>query len=96
MSNYLPSAHAAIEGNPQQYIWRIIVTFQFSIRLLFAAVFFNQYFSYTVRWNVLYKALVFLNTAFLIVEIFSSMIVSYVSSVENDSKLAEHTRPTSL
>ncbi|XP_025088697.1 post-GPI attachment to proteins factor 2-like isoform X2 [Pomacea canaliculata] len=83
--NFLPSISSAIGGfAPQRYVWRICVSIHCTQRFMVGVAYYNFHTSvYPGATNKKYKALAALNSLLHLVEIFSLVCLSMISSTEN-------------
>ncbi|XP_064608160.1 post-GPI attachment to proteins factor 2-like [Liolophura sinensis] len=82
--NYLPSISAAIgDFRPEVYIWRICIALHCAPRFMFAVIYYNFHTSYHVRKFTLFKVLAAAASSLHVVENFSLVGLTYISSSEN-------------
>ncbi|XP_065058534.1 post-GPI attachment to proteins factor 2-like [Rhopilema esculentum] len=82
--NYLPSLSAAIgDYTPERYIWRIGIALHSFGRYMVAAIYMYFYTQLSIGKKSWFFSLAVLNFFLNLLEIFSLLVLSYVSSTEN-------------
>ena len=85
--NYLPSLSAAIgDYTPERYIWRLGIALHSFGRYMVAAIYMYFYTQLSIGKKSWFFSLAVLNFFLNLLEIFSLLVLSYVSSTENFGK----------
>ena len=85
--NFLPSISAVIgEFSPQSYVWRVCIALHAPQRIMTSMVYYNYHTAVNMAvGEELYKAVAAFNSVLGIVEVFSLLCLTMVSSTENYS-----------
>ena len=89
-ANYLPSISSAIGGfSPQKYVWRVCIGLHSTPRYLLGVCYHRLYASWSsdvTAGQHLYVCLVYVMSAAYFIEISCLLLVSFVSSTEDNGK----------